>query len=417
MHIISLHAENIKRLKAVHIAPDGALVEITGKNAAGKSSVLDSIMYAIGGKDQICEKPLRNGQKKGHIVCDLGELVVTRNFTESGSTLTVTDKDGVKQTSPQSILDRLTGKLSFDPLAFSRMESREQAATLKKLVGLDFTAIDTERQKAFERRTAFKRMLDEKNAQIKNLPHHQNVPAVEQSAADLVKEINVAIGKNRMIDAARAGIDQKESDGKAIATRLKAIAQDIEELCEQQAELENRQAKCIASVVQMKVDLGAMELGDVDAAQQKLADITAINAKIRDNAKRDEIVEHAENIEAEVEHLTERIKEIDQQKTNALANAPFPVPGLSFDESGVLLNGLPFAQSSAAEQLKTSVAIGLAGNPTLRVMLIRDGSLLDSDSLKIVAEMAAEKDSQIWIEKVSDGSNVGVVIEDGCVKE
>ena len=37
MKIIELQAENVKRLKAVEITPDGTLQVIGGKNAQGKS--------------------------------------------------------------------------------------------------------------------------------------------------------------------------------------------------------------------------------------------------------------------------------------------------------------------------------------------------------------------------------------------
>ena len=98
-----------------------------------------------------------------------------------------------------------------------------------------------------------------------------------------------------------------------------------------------------------------------------------------------------------------------------MAAAAFPVVGLGFNDNGVTFNGVPFSQASSAEQLRVSVAMGLALNPTLRVVLIRDGSLLDDDSLAMVATMAAEKDSQVWIERVGHGEETSVVIEDGAV--
>jgi hypothetical protein len=108
---------------------------------------------------------------------------------------------------------------------------------------------------------------------------------------------------------------------------------------------------------------------------------------------------------------------VDAGKTEKLAAAKFPVDGLSFDETGVTFGGLPFEQASSAEQLRISVAIGIALNPKLKVLLIRDGSLLDADSLKLVAEMAADSDAQVWVERVDDTRKVGVVIEDGSVVE
>jgi len=81
------------------------------------------------------------------------------------------------------------------------------------------------------------------------------------------------------------------------------------------------------------------------------------------------------------------------------------------------LRGVPFSQASSAEQLRVSVAMGLAMNPTLRVVLIRDGSLLDSASMQLIAEEAAKNKAQVWVERVSeDGAGCTVVIEDGMVQ-
>lgn len=50
MKIISLKSENVKRLSVVEVIPkDKALVIVAGKNGQGKSSVLDSIMFALAG--------------------------------------------------------------------------------------------------------------------------------------------------------------------------------------------------------------------------------------------------------------------------------------------------------------------------------------------------------------------------------
>src|SRR4051812_1903349 len=84
MKIVSLQAENIKRLVAVQITPDGNLVQITGKNGQGKSSVLDAIWWALAGSGNIQAQPIRKGEARGSIRLDLGELVVTRTFTRKG---------------------------------------------------------------------------------------------------------------------------------------------------------------------------------------------------------------------------------------------------------------------------------------------------------------------------------------------
>jgi hypothetical protein len=58
----------------------------------------------------------------------------------------------------------------------------------------------------------------------------------------------------------------------------------------------------------------------------------------------------------------------------------------------------------------------MAMNPDLRVICIRDASLLDDDSKAALAAMAEERDYQIWLEVVGDPGELGVIIEDGEVQ-
>ena len=110
---------------------------------------------------------------------------------------------------------------------------------------------------------------------------------------------------------------------------------------------------------------------------------------------------------------------MDEAKRKAIAGAKYPVPGLAFDQlGGVTLDAIPFAQCSSAEQLKVSVAIGIALNPSLRVLLIRDGSLLDAESLTMVRDMAQKAEAQVWLEAVTtDAGKCQVIIEDGMIAE
>jgi energy-coupling factor transporter ATP-binding protein EcfA2 len=198
MRIVSLTAENIKRLRAVSIKPDGSIVEITGRNGAGKSSVLDAIAMALGGKTAQPSKPMRHGSSRAEVVVDLGELIVRRTWTADDKTyLSVESADGAKFPSPQAILDKLVGQLAFDPLAFSRMAPRDQVATLKQVAGLDFTKLDQRRQETFDRRTGINRELASAEAMLKTMPIVA-APDQEVSITELI----------RMHDEAKATFDK-----------------------------------------------------------------------------------------------------------------------------------------------------------------------------------------------------------------
>ena len=150
--------------------------------------------------------------------------------------------------------------------------------------------------------------------------------------------------------------------------------------------------------------------------QEKAASAEETNRRVRENIARAEVAKKLKAKRAASTNLTHEMDEIDEDKAKQLAEAPMPVEGLSFDESQVLFRGVPFSQASSAEQLRVSVAMAAAGNPDLRIMLIRDGSLLDPDSLKLISEFATDQDYQIWIERVGEGEECQVIIEDGQVK-
>ncbi|MCR4294647.1 MAG: AAA family ATPase, partial [Elusimicrobia bacterium] len=173
MKIVRLSTENVKRLSAVHITPDGSMVVIGGENGAGKTSVLDSIWYALGGKGALPGQPVRKGEKRAKVTLDLGEMIVVRTITpDGGGSLKVTSKEGATFPSPQTMLDKLVGILSFDPLAFARLPAKEQAETLRKLAGLDFAAQDGQRRTLYEQRTEVNRDVSRLDAQLAGLPFH-----------------------------------------------------------------------------------------------------------------------------------------------------------------------------------------------------------------------------------------------------
>ena len=69
MRIIRLTASNVKRLRAVDIKPNGTLQIITGRNAQGKTSVLDAIWLALGGgqASKDTPRPIRDGEESASV--------------------------------------------------------------------------------------------------------------------------------------------------------------------------------------------------------------------------------------------------------------------------------------------------------------------------------------------------------------
>lgn len=430
LKIIRLEASNIKKLKAVTITPQGNVVIISGSNDSGKTSTIDSIAYTLGGSDLICEVPIRTGASKAKSTVILGrdgkpEFKVTRSFSAlGGSTLTIEDASGAPQRSPQTLLDKLCCHLAFDPLEFVRMKSDKQLEALRKLVGLDFTALDVARKKAYDERTLVNRDLAAAKARAAECEVEPETPDEEVSVTDLMAELTQIQEANRINAARRTQVYEAE---RSLNSGKDVLAEAIAEA----AALEKRYKEKIAEVESFRnlvaerektlamTQEAAAKLVDTDEAplRQKISDAGSINAKVRDKKRFKQLQSEVEKTQKKTDALTEEIEAFDKEKSDQLAAAKFPLPGLSFDESGVLLNGVPFTQGSQARQLQAAVAIGIAMNPKVRVILIRDGSLLDEKSLALVSDMAAKNDCQIWIEIVSSDDPAAIVIEDGHVKE
>ena len=192
MKIVSLQAENVKKIRAIEIEPDGSLVVVGGRNGAGKSSVLDSIAYALGGRALCPSRPIRNGETAARARVDLGDLVIERTWTEKGTYLSVRTGDGFQAPSPQAVLDKLVGRLSFDPLAFVAMPPREQVETLRELVGLDFADIDAERDQLYRDRTHNGHDIKRLEGQLASMPEDPDAPARPVSVSALMNELKAA---------------------------------------------------------------------------------------------------------------------------------------------------------------------------------------------------------------------------------
>lgn len=410
MKIINLTAENVKRLAAVSITPDGNVVQITGRNGQGKTSVLDSIWWAMAGAGNVQAAPIRKGQKSARIRLDLGELVVTRTFkqTDEGkvtTAITVENAEGARFPSPQTMLDALLGSLSFDPLAFARMAPKDQFNELKRFVpGVDFDAIERANQADYAERTALNRRAKESRAAAGPL---EVVGAPEAPVDDsaLVDELQRAGEKNAEVARAVAATE--------------ARARSVTQYRTEAAHLEQK-AATLRAAADVEESAPLPEIGapvDVAAIRERIEQ-AKIDRRLFDlKVARQANLDNAASLEERADALSAAMQKRYDDRTAAIAAAKMPVPGLGLADGAVTLDGVPFEQASDAEKLKVSVALAMASNPKLRVVRVRDGSLLDADSLRVLGEMADANDCQVWLEKVSDGERVGFVIEDGHLKE
>lgn len=420
MKIVSVVAENIKKLRVVQVTPDGSVVQITGPNGSGKSSLMDAIFWALKGERAIQDVPVRHGEEKARIRLDLGEIVVTRRFTAAGGTsLVVEAQNGARFPSPQRLLDDLLGELTFDPLAFTRMDAKAQAETLRALVGLDVAELERQSAQAYGART-------DVNRQVKSLTERIAAIDTEIDPKATVELIDVSALLEQMQTASKAAADIERERARRAAedAELAQAESDIEEIDRRIARLQEQRGLHYQKRSDLKnaiVARSPIPRGpDTADLRRQVEDAQRINrerekqAHIR--ATRERIANELTAAKAQSDILTAEIEHAQRAKRERIAGAQFPVPGLSLDEEGaVVYNGVPFEQASSAEQLRVSVALAMAANPKLRILRVKDGSLLDEKSLALIAEMVTANDYQLWLERVDTSGKVGIVLENGVV--
>lgn len=430
MKIIELRAENFKRLVVANIRPDGNMVQLTGKNRQGKSSVLDAMWAAFAGKDACPSVPIRQGADEAVIRVDCGDLIVTRNFrhAKEGSDfttrITVENKDGARYGKPQDVLDKLLGELSFDPLEFARMKAKNQFQALRRFVpGIDFEQIAGADLGDRERRTDVGRLARQERAAAQSIDVPADTPEAGVDESALVAELESAGTSNQEIEQRRANRQRAADRLASLKASADHLGQRAQELLRQMREVEADADKIAAEARDLEEKIAAapalpapIETAEIRQRIEAARETNAGVRKLQDRRKRETA---ADQLEAEVVALTAKIEARQAEKAKTIAAAKMPIDGLTLDSEGdqVLFNALPFSQASDAEQLRVSVAIAMALNPKLRVVRIRDGSLLDEDALQLLGEMADEYDVQVWIERVDTTGKVGFVLEDGHVRQ
>lgn len=412
--------ENYKGVREISLTPEGALVVIAGGNGAGKSSFIDAFVELFDPKGtRLTPKPIRDGEDEARAEftdTDLGVRIVRTWKKDDAGKLEVFALDGAKYSKPTEVVASLTGGLIFDPVAFLNLDERKQRDALLAKVDLpiDLDELAREKAGAESRRLDGGREVRRLQGALSSLPAPApGAPTVEVSAADIIDAIQDA--------------QQFERDGELHRIELNRHSAAISNEEGRIQELEHQLTLARAALVQANEDHAAVahelkhweeapERPDLDALRAKLAAVDETNATVR-------AVHEYTRVAAELAAATEvvtaaqmDIEAVEHQKQAALATAVFPVDGLSVDEDGVTFQGIPFGQVNTAMRRRVAFAIATAGDPKLRLVIVKDGDLLDADSLEGIRALADERGYTVLVERDRDESRqIGFTIQDGAL--
>lgn len=389
LQILGLKIQDLRNVDLVDVTFKGKnWIEVTGKNGAAKSTLLDAIFLSITGTKYLGKgypswRLIKSGKDRALMKVTLGnderEIEIKRSITKKGendSTSSLVIKDTAGEKLSQAYLDSLLSEFTVDPLSFAQKNPRQQIEIVKQLSGIDTDPIEQKRSELYQERTYVNRRVKELEGKISG-PMPRKVEEVQLSEL---------LAKRDKIDAENREKSKRNDDRQKFALR-------IEEL---KAKLKEFEAKL--------KELGPAEkLADTEAIELQIRTAEETNAEARAyKVYVEQVTEHTREKEKS-EQLTEQIKQCDIEKEQMIANSKLPFKNIEFDsEAGVLIDGIPFSQHSTAEQLRISARIGMEINPDLRVICIKAGSALDEKSIEILRELANKNEYQILVERVGE---------------
>lgn len=402
-----------KGVHQIDLSPTGSLVVIAGGNGAGKSSFIDAITELFDPKGaKLTPKPIREGAEEAraeYLDEDL-QLRISRIWKKNGTagTLTVEATDGARYSKPSEVVAELLGGAIFDPVAFLNLDERRQREALLEKVDLPFDLDTLSREKAGaeQRRLEAGREVKRLEGALASLPKPtEGTPDEEVASADVLAEIEEAQRIDRTWHEASADYD-------AAAARHDEIGRQIEELQRQQVEVQERQQAAAERLNSLPEQI------PLEPLQGRLRGLDAVNQAVRDRKAYERTAADLAAAQHQHEGAQVALDAIEKTKREGLAAAQFPVDGLSVDEDGVTFDGVPFGQVNSAMRRRVAFAIATAGEPKLKLVIVKDGDLLDADSLAAIGEIADGRGYMVLMERDRDESRqIGFTVRDGALAD
>lgn len=409
LKINKLEIENVKRIKAVKIEPSqNGLTIIGGNNNQGKTSVLDSIAWALGGERFKPSQATREGSvipPSLHIVMNNG-LIVERKGKNSA--LKVTDPKGNK--GGQQLLNEFVEQLALDLPKFMESSGKEKAQTLLRIIGVgdQLVTLEKEEKELYQERLYIGRTADQKEKFAKEQPFYPDVPKDMVSPSELIQEQQEILARNGENQRKRERVEKIREDVK----RTHAEVLRLSDLLDNAKQAHKNLLEDLDIAEKSAKDLQDESTKELEIS---IANIEETNRKVRANLDKEKAEEDAQIYRNQYAELTEKLEEVRTKKTELLSSAELPLPELSVADSELIYKGQKWDNMSGSERLKVSTAIVRKLNPECGFVLLDKLEQMDMNTLQEFGEWLEKEGLQAIATRVSTGEECSIIIEDGYV--
>lgn len=405
--INKLEIENVKRIKAVKVEPSPTgLTVIGGNNNQGKTSVLDSIAWALGGNRFKPSKAAREGSvvpPSLKITMSNG-LIVERKG--KNSSLKVIDPNGNK--GGQQLLDSFVEELAINLPKFMDSTAKEKADILLQIIGVgsQLAELEIKEKQLYDQRHAIGVIADQKEKFAKEQTYYPDAPKELVSIADLITEQQEVLAKNG--ENAR-----KRQNAQQIKTAYEGKLAEVNRLSEQ-LKAARTELETLENDLQIATDL-TIDLIDesTEEIESNIANIEQINLKVRANLDKEKAEEEARVQREEYNRLSSEIEAVRKDKRDLLTNADLPLEGLSVNDGKLLYLGQEWDNMSGSQQLMVATAIVRKLKPDCGFVLIDKLEQMDQITLDQFGKWLEDEGLQAIATRVSTGDECSIIIEDG----
>lgn len=408
--INKLEIENVKRVKAVMIEPTAnGLTILGGNNNQGKTSVLDSIAWALGGNKFKPSKPTREGSMNPpSLRVELSNgLIVERKGKNSD--LKVTDPAGGR--AGQQLLDSFVEEFALNLPKFMESTPKEKAATLLRIIGVGdkLYALDNQESQLYNERLTIGRVADQKKKFAAEQPQYPEAPNDLVSIADLITQQQAILARNG--ENAQKRLNQEKIKNELHQSEAR-LAQLKEALAAEEAVHDKLMGDYIIAnkSIEDLVDESTAEI------EQSIANIEEINRKVRANLDKAKAEEDAAEFAAKYEALSVEIQKVRDERSQLLESADLPLPGLSVEDGELVFEGQKWDNMSGSQQLRISTAIVRKLKPDCGFVLLDKLEQMDLPTLTEFGQWLESVGLQAIATRVSSGEECQIIIEDGYVK-
>ncbi len=399
-----LELENVKRIKAVKLEPvQNGLTVIGGKNGQGKTSVLDSIAWALGGDRFRPSNPERDGSYSSpYLRVELSNGIVVER-TGNSSSLKVTCPDGTK--AGQKLLDSFVEELALNLPKFMSASNKEKANILLRIIGVGdkLLELDTKEKSIYNERHTIGRIAEQKKKYADELIHHDGLPTMPVSASELIMRQQQILAKNGENARKRERVSELERQKAYLEIQLKDISDKLSSV--------NSDLELARLSAENLIDINTAEL------EKDIADIDALNFKIRQNLDKERALMEAQEMDDKYEKLSIDLEDVRAEKIKLLENADLPLHDLSVCDGELTYLGKKWDCLSGAQQLKVATAIVRKLNENCGFVLLDGLEALDPDSLNEFGLWLEKEGLQAISTRVATDDSCTLIIEEGCVSD